>query len=87
MTGEATRVAVDYRVDCGWHIFTSEDVPELLVAHTDPLVAFNDVAVVLEGLMRLNAGIDCKFAPEQPAEQFLADRQHVTHRVHFSKAA
>lgn len=80
-------VAVDYREDNGWHVFTSEDVPELLVAHADPVVAFKDVAIVLEGLMRLNAGVECSFAPDKTAEEFFADRAHPNPRVTFSKAA
>lgn len=80
-------VAVDYREEGGWHIFTSEDVPELIVAHTDPLLAYNDVAVVLGGLFRLNKGIECTFSPEITADEFLAHLEQESLRINFRKAA
>lgn len=64
-------VTVSYReTEDGWHIFTSNDVPNLLVASPDRMRAFNDVPRVLRRLHRFTTGIECTFTPEYSAEEF-----------------
>ena len=83
--GVPTRVLVDYREEDGWHIFTSTDVPNLLVAHEDRELAFNDVAIVLEQIFLLQDGMICKFSPELTVDQFFGQVDQST--VVLKKAA
>ena len=65
---ERSVITVSYReVEAGWHMFTSDDVPGLLVASPDRMRAFNDVPRVLRKLHRLDTGVDCAFTPEMSA--------------------
>ena len=83
--GIPTRVTVNYREEDGWHIFTSEDVPNLFVAHEGREIAFNDVAAVLEQIFLLQDRIICKFSPELTADQFFGQIDQFT--VVLKKAA
>jgi len=67
-----TSVCAKYKNIDGWHIFESDEMPGLYVASMDAERSYNDVCVVIAGLMRLDHGIDCKVKPELPFREFLA---------------
>jgi hypothetical protein len=56
-------IRVNYRFVDGYHIYTSEDVYGLYVAHRDPAQAYSAVAPSLERLIQLNEGINCRVQP------------------------
>lgn len=69
----STKVAtleVKYSFRDGLHVFSSTDLTGLLVAHTDPEVAFNDVARAIETLLELNEGVKAKVEPAASFEEF-----------------
>ncbi|MBT2299300.1 hypothetical protein J7E70_02380 [Variovorax paradoxus] len=67
-----TSVCARYRYADGWHIFDSEDLPGLYVASRDAEQAFNNVGQVIEGLFKLDHGIDIQIVPEVSVKEFLA---------------
>lgn len=81
-------VTVFYRqADDGWHIFTSKDVPTLLVASRDRVKAYNDVPTVLQKMFRLTQGVEWTFTPELSAEEFFDRLDGHEKRVVLRKAA
>ena len=73
--GEEDSVGVMYQRVGDWHVFTSDDVPELFVSHSDAECAYNDVAAVLDKLYLHNRGIECAFTPELTAEAFFGQEK------------
>jgi hypothetical protein len=82
---DITSIRVDYKHVDGWHVFSSDKIAGLYVASPDPKRAYEDVAVALEKLLRLNLGIECKVAAEVPFNEFVKGKakeeepQPVTH--------
>jgi hypothetical protein len=66
-----TSVQAQYKAVDGWHIFTSRDVPGLYVASKDAKIAYDDVALSIQMLLRLNEGIECEVRAEQTFQEFL----------------
>lgn len=77
MTAKKTSIWATYKYVDGWHIFRSDDVVGLYVAHKDAERAYNDVAGSIQLLLKLNEGIDCKVVPELTFKEFLTSlRDH-----------
>ena len=70
-------VKIDYAYIDGAHFFTSPDpeVQGLCVASMDPATAYNEVAVQLNTLAKLNHNLDTNYLPPKPVEEFLASIQ------------
>lgn len=68
----ASTVAVDYRIIDGWHVFTSEQVKGLYVAHEDCQVAYDAVAPTIEALLSENENVQVEVQPKDTFERFLA---------------
>jgi hypothetical protein len=66
-----TSIQVNYKSVEGWHIFTSEELPGLYVASTNAKKAYDDVAIAIQMLMRLDSGIRCRVVPEVPLSAIL----------------
>jgi len=58
-----TAIRVTYRLIDGTHIYTSDDVYGLYVAHRDPRRAYEMVAPSIEKLIRLNEKVECTVEP------------------------
>lgn len=81
---EITSIRVEYKHVDGYHVFFSERLPGLYVAHTDPERAFNDVPKVIEKLVRLNAGVACEVRVETSFADFV--RTHAVRRPKSGRA-
>jgi len=71
MSGPKTSICVSYKNTDGWHVFASDDLPGLYVAHQNAEVAYNDISDSIEKLLMLNQGIQVKAEPELSFEEFL----------------
>jgi hypothetical protein len=67
-----TTVSARYKNVEGWHVFQSDDLPGLYVASKDARKAFDDVALSIQTLVRLDEGIDCEVVPEKSFHEFIA---------------
>jgi hypothetical protein len=75
MSGAAA-IRVNYRFIDGYHVYTSDDVYGLYVAHRDPCAAFQAVAPSLEKLIQLNEGISCSVEPALTFSELLRSSRH-----------
>jgi len=64
-------IAVEYRRVGGWHVFTSEEVPGLYVAHEDCKTAYEAVAGSIEVLLQENQNIKARVQPTMAFERFI----------------
>lgn len=76
MTYAKTSICVTYKFVDGWHIFASEDLPELYVASPDAELAFNDVGPSIQLLLKLNDGLECTVEPELDFAEFVQLAKH-----------
>ena len=67
----ASTVSVDYRIVAGWHVFTSEQIKGLYVAHEDCRTAFESVAPTIEALVAENEHVQVEVKPRASFERFL----------------
>lgn len=67
-----TSICARYKFSEGWHIFDSDELPGLYVASRDPEQAFKNVAQVIEGLFKLDHGVEITVVPEMPVKEFLS---------------
>lgn len=56
----AVAITVTYRSDGEWHLFTSDQIDGLCVASQNLEMAFDDVPVAVQGLLKLDHDVDCK---------------------------
>ncbi|HEX2890712.1 hypothetical protein [Vineibacter terrae] len=68
----ASTVTVDYRIVDGWHVFTSDQVKGLYVAHEDCRTAYDAVAPTIEALLSENEKVEVKVQPGTTVDRFLA---------------
>lgn len=61
--GQVTSILVEYKNVEGWHVFSSPDMVGLYVASKEAEVAYNDVSVAIQKLMRLNSGVEVQVTP------------------------
>lgn len=66
--GINTPICVKYKQVDGWHVFSSDDLLGLYVVSQNFELAFNDVALVIQKLLKLNEGIDAKIQSTKPQE-------------------
>ncbi len=66
-----TSIKVCYKYADDWHVFTSDDLPGLYVAHQNAEVAYNDVTLSIKTLIRLSTGADCDIQPQVPFREFV----------------
>ncbi len=80
--GKSRAVAVDYREEDGWHMFSSKKIVGLFVAGPDRIEVYNKVSAVLEKLARLNDEELYSYAPVLSAEEFFRgrDKRHLIPR-------
>lgn len=64
-------IYVDYRIVSGWHVFTSEQVRGLYVAHSDQRTAYEAICPTIEKLLAENEHIDVKVRPAFAFDAFL----------------
>jgi hypothetical protein len=76
MAARATVIRVTYRFIDGCHVYTSDDVYGLYVAHQDPQKAYEAVAPSLEKLIKLNEGIVCRVEPALTYSEMVRSAQH-----------
>jgi hypothetical protein len=76
MAERATAIRVTYRFIDGHHVYTSDDVHGLYVAHQDPRKAYEAVAPSLEKLIRLNEDIVCRVEPALTYAELVRSAQH-----------
>ncbi len=69
--GETTVVEVEYFERDGWHVFCSDQIAGLYVAHADLQTAYDDVPQSIETCLRLNHGVEVDVWPLVPFEEFL----------------
>lgn len=78
---EATSIEIFYKHVDGWHVFTSDALPGLLVASRDAEKAYNDIAPSIQKWLELKQGIsDAKVVAEEPFEDFIRQRATKQHR-------
>jgi hypothetical protein len=70
MTATATICAKYKNVD-GIHVFYSDDMPGLYVAHKDAKTAFDDVGPSIQALLKLDEGVDVEVKAAQDFREFL----------------
>lgn len=68
---EATTISVKYRFIDGYHIFTSDDVYGMYVAHQDAQIAYEHVQPSIKELVKQNEDIDVSVAPVLSFEDFV----------------
>jgi hypothetical protein len=68
----STSIEVSHRVEDGWHIFESVQMPGFYVAGKDPRRAYSDIGPSVEKLVKLDTGWDVRVAPEIPFDQFIS---------------
>ena len=78
MVKRATAIQVTYRFIDGYHVYTSDDVYGLYVAHQDPQKAYEAIAPSLEKLIKLNEGIVCRVEPTLTYSELVCSAQHPT---------
>lgn len=71
-----TSICVSYKHVEGWHIFTSDEIRGLYVASSDAELAYNDVALSIEKLLKLDEGMVCKVEPELTFAEFVNAVRH-----------
>lgn len=64
-------IYVDYRIVGGWHVFTSEQVRGLYIAHSDQQTAYEAICPTIEKLLAENEHIDVKVRPAVAFDAFL----------------
>lgn len=64
-------IQVKYEFIDGHHVFTSNDINELLVVSNDPKTAFDDVALSIQTILELSKGITCVASPMQFFSDFI----------------
>lgn len=67
-----TSILATYKSVDGWHVFQADDMPGLYVASKDPVKAFNDVALSIKTLVKLDTGVECTVTPERSVKEFIA---------------
>lgn len=67
----AGTIYVDYRIVGGWHVFTSDQVRGLYVAHADQQTAYEAVSPTIEKLLAENEQVDVKVRPTVAFDAFL----------------
>lgn len=83
--GERT-IHVVYRRVGGWHVFASDDVKGLYVAHKDFRTAYEGVAPTIEYLLAENHATRERVEPAMPFERFI-DIVRMRLTVWFHRAA
>jgi len=74
----ATTIYVDYDIVGGWHVFRSEQVRGLYVAHADQRTAFEAIGPTIEKLLAENEHVDVEVRPAVSFETFFERlRSHV----------
>ena len=76
MAKRTTAIRVTYRFIDGHHVYTSDDVYGLYVAHKDPQKAYEAIAPSLEKLIKLNEGIVCRVEPALTYSEMVRSAQH-----------
>ena len=76
MVKRATAIQVTYRFIDGYHVYTSDDVYGLYVAHQDPQKAYEAIAPSLEKLIKPNEGIVCRVEPTLTYSELVRSAQH-----------
>ena len=71
MTYAKTSIRVNHKFAEEWHVFTSVDLPGLLVASKRADIAFKDVGRAIEKLLFLNEGIKVTATAELTLKEFL----------------
>ncbi len=77
MSGKASQqdvtgtIYVDYRIVGDWHVFTSDQVRGLYVAHSDRRTAYEAICPTIEKLLSENEHIDVKVRPAIAFDAFL----------------
>ncbi len=66
-----TSIKVTYKGADDWHVFTSNEVPGLLVASKDVKEAYEDIPQSIEMFMLLNEEVECTVEPEVAIVEFL----------------
>lgn len=79
MTFAKTSICVNYTFAENWHVFTSDDLPGLMVAHKDSAKAFLSISESIEKLLLLNEGLEYKVDPEPTLEMFLEETKGKKH--------
>lgn len=74
--------SIDHRIMDGGHLFTSDQIPGLMVGHRDIKVAINQLPHVIEELVKHNLKMECKVFLGNSLEDFLKDIKNPTpHQV------
>jgi hypothetical protein len=76
MASQAATIRVVYRFIDGYHVYTSDDVHGLYVAHQDARQAYEAVAPSLEKLIQLNDGIVCRVEPALTYSELVRSARH-----------
>ena len=66
-----TSINVKYKFARGWHVFESDDVLGLYVAHRDAKKCFDDVQKIAANLLKVNEGSDYRVVSELSFDQFI----------------
>lgn len=64
-------IVVSHRVEEGWHIFQSDQLPGLYVVNRDPRRAYEAVGPAIAQLVRLDNNIEVTAVPEVSFEDFI----------------
>ncbi len=72
---EATEINVDRTAQDGWYVYTSKDMPGLLVANKDDKLAYNDVVLSVRKLYKLDYGVDVTVVHHITHEEFVRRRR------------
>ena len=66
-----TSICVNYKNVDGWHVFMSDDMPGLYVAHQDAKTAYDDLCPAIQTLLELDEGVTCRVQPELSFKEFV----------------
>jgi hypothetical protein len=68
----STSIDVTHKVVEGWHVFESEQMPGLYIAHRDARRAYKAVGPAIEKLVGLDTGMVCRAVPDVPFNVFIS---------------
>jgi hypothetical protein len=70
--GLSADLCVKRRMRDGWHVYTCDQLPGLLVAAKDDRIAYEDVPDAIRTLIRLDYGVECTVTHKVEYSEFLS---------------
>ena len=68
----STSIEVTHKLVEGSHVFESEQMPGLYIAHRDARRAYKAIGPAIEKLVELDTGMSCIAVPDVPFDVFIS---------------